>query len=98
MSKKDLKNVAGSLAGLARSMPSQHVPAQPEEGQAPVPEPAAPAEPTKQFTLHMRVSQHRELQRMALDVDMTMRAFILDALREKGLSVTDHDLKDQRRR
>ena len=41
---------------------------------------------------------HIEDPGLALDADMTMRAFILSALREKGLSVTDHDLKDQRRR
>ncbi len=33
-----------------------------------------------------------------LDADMTMRAFVLEALKSKGLSVTDEDLKDLRRR
>lgn len=98
MSKKDLENVAGSLAGLARSFPTQHVPSQPPEAEAPAPEPAPPAEPTKQFTLHMRASQHRELQHLALEADMTMRALILSALRDKGLSVSEEDLKDHRRR
>jgi len=40
----------------------------------------------------------KELARLADDADMTMRAFILEALREKGLSVTDEDLADLRRR
>ncbi len=51
-----------------------------------------------QFTLKMRESLHRELARLAFDSDMTMRGFIMNALRGKGLSVTKTDLVDRRRR
>ena len=46
----------------------------------------------------LRKSQRRELQRRSADADMTMRAFILNSLREKGLTVTEEDLLDLRRK
>jgi hypothetical protein len=55
-------------------------------------------EKMSQFTLKMRESLHRELARLAFDSDMTMRGFIMNALRGKGLSVTKTDLVDRRRR
>ena len=59
---------------------------------------AAKKEGTSQFTLKMRTSLHKELARMALDRGMTMRGFIMKALKSKGLSVTEEDLKDRRKR
>jgi hypothetical protein len=59
---------------------------------------AAAKESTSQFTLKMRTSLHKELARMALDRGMTMRGYIMKALKGKGLSVTDDDLKDRRKR
>jgi len=56
------------------------------------------AESTSQFTLKMRTSLHQELARMAFERDMTMRGFIMKALKAKGLSVTDSDLVDRRKR
>jgi hypothetical protein len=38
-----------------------------------------------------------EEARLANDVDMTMRAFVLDALRAKGLDVRPDDLVDLRK-
>ena len=58
----------------------------------------APIERQSQFTLKMRESLHRELARLALDAGMTMRGFIMSALKSKGLSVTDTDLVDRRKR
>jgi hypothetical protein len=55
-------------------------------------------EAESQFTLKMRASLHRELARLAFDAGMTMRGYILRALRDKGLSVTERDLVDRRRR
>jgi len=55
-------------------------------------------EKMSQFTLKMRESLHRELARMAFDSNMTMRGFIMNALKGKGLSVTKADLVDRRRR
>lgn len=55
-------------------------------------------EETSQVTLKMRESLHRELARLAFDADMTMRGFIMNALKSKGLSVQKEDLVDRRRK
>ncbi len=55
-------------------------------------------EPLVQFTLQMRASLHRELAQRALNSGMTMRGYIMNALRKSGLKVTDNDLVDRRRR
>lgn len=95
MARKDLRSIAASLAPAAATLPTQHVapasrPAEPET--------PAPAEPIVQFSFGLRKSLRKELARLAADADMTMRAFILDALKEKGLPVTDEDLADLRKR
>jgi hypothetical protein len=51
-----------------------------------------------QFTLQMRESLRGELARKALDSGMTMRGYIMNALRKSGLKVTEADLVDRRRR
>lgn len=51
-----------------------------------------------QFTLQMRESLRRELARKALDSGMTMRGYIMNALRKSGLKVRETDLVDRRRR
>ena len=51
-----------------------------------------------QVTLQMRESLHKELSRKAFESGMTMRGYILNALRKSGLKVTDADLVDRRRR
>lgn len=99
MTKKDLRSVAASLSAVAAALPTQNV----RSIAAPSPLPAlasppAPGEPLVQFSFGLRKSQRRELQRLASDADMTMRAFILDALRAKGLEVTEEDLLDLRRK
>ena len=58
----------------------------------------APGEPVIQFSLSLRKSLRKELARMAADTDMTMRAFVLNALKEKGLPVRDDDLADLRKK
>ena len=50
-----------------------------------------------QFNLSMRKTLRRELKHLAEDADMTARAFVLNALKEKGLPVKDEDLLDLRR-
>jgi len=55
-------------------------------------------EQLRQFTLKMRESLHKELALRALQADMTMRGFILNALKDKGLDVRQDDLIDRRRR
>ena len=93
MSKKDLASVTTNLAALARTMPTQNL----EPAPLAVAMPRA-GEPTTQFNLSMRKSLRKELQRLAGDADMTMRAFVLSALKEQGLAVTKEDLLDLRQR
>jgi len=51
-----------------------------------------------QVTLQMRESLHQELAKTAFESGMTMRGFIMRALKRSGLHVTDADLVDRRRR
>lgn len=94
--KKNLQSVAASLSAVAAQLPTQNV--QPAAARPAPVEAFPPAEPIVQFSFGLRKSQRRELQRLAADSDMTMRAFILSALREKGLNVTEEDLLDLRRK
>ena len=50
-----------------------------------------------QISLSLRKSLRKELVNLANEAELTMRAFILSALKEKGLSVTDDDLADLRK-
>jgi hypothetical protein len=94
MAKKDLQSVTANLSGLAAMMPTQK-PASPlKVGSAS----ARETEKLVQFSLSMRPELRKQLDRLAADADMTMRAFVLYALREKGLDVKDEDLEDLRKR
>jgi hypothetical protein len=87
--KKNLQSVAASLGDLAATMPTQKPLSVVRN---------APSEPLVQFSFSMRQSLRRELDQLALSNDTTMRAFVLSALKEKGLSgVTDADLLDLRK-
>lgn len=97
MVKKDLRSVAASLSSVAASLPTQHIAVVPSVIANDRPAQAS-TEPIVQFSFGLRKSQRRELQRLAADADMTMRAFILNALKENGLSVTEEDLLDLRRK
>ena len=88
MMKKNLQSVAASLGDLAATMPTQKPLSVVRN---------APSEPLVQFSMRMRKSLRRELDRLAIDHDTTMQAFVLSALRDKGLSVTDDDLLDLRK-
>lgn len=94
MAKKDLRSVAASLTPVASAYPTQNV----GTAQRVQSQPATPSEPIVQFSFGLRKSLRRELQDLAADADVTMRAFILDALKDKGLSVTPEDLLDLRRK
>jgi hypothetical protein len=106
MARKDFSNVT-NLAALAGHLPTQKPTAQPvavvaEQDTAPTPPrpvAAAPAstEETVQFSFGLRKSQRRQLAQLAGDADMTVRAFILDALKAKGLDVKPEDLDDLRK-
>ncbi len=101
--RRDLAAVESDLAKLADNMPTQHVPAREKrpkragEGRAKKPVLEQPAEPTIQFSFGLRRSLRKQLVSLANDADMTMRAFVLDALKGKGLDVADADLLDMRK-
>ena len=103
MARKDLRSVQTDLAALAGTLPTQHV-ARPEPSQVARPDAITPvtsrggqSEDVIQFSLSLRKSLRKELARIADESDLTMRAFVLLALREKGLHVTDKDLLDLRK-
>ena len=101
MSKKDLAKVTANLEELANTFPSQHV-KEPtvisSAVEATKPTLKIVTEPVIQFSLSLRKSLRKELAQLASDEDMTMRAFVLDVLKAKGLNVTDDDLLDRRRK
>lgn len=92
MSKRDLSRVTTDLASLAETVPTQR---SPEARSRPK---AEPGEEITQFSMSLRKSLRKEIAARAADADMTMRSFILLALREKGLNITDDDLADLRKR
>lgn len=61
-------------------------------------EPEIGSEPVSQVTIKMRESLHRELARKAFNSDMTMRGYIMRALKQAGLGVTESDLVDGRKK
>ena len=108
MSKKDLANVTADLSALASMMPTQRAtpsapalvaPGSPALKVVPPPRPQAEGEGEEitQFSLSLRKGLRKQLSRLAGDADMTMRAFVLNALKAKGLDVRDEDLVDLRR-
>ena len=102
MGKKDLASVTTNLSALASLMPTQR----PAVGRAPAHEPVKlgpkekpkAAEEVMQFSLSLRKSLRKQLSQLAADADMTMRAFVLNALKDKGLPVDPGDLLDLRGR
>jgi len=65
---------------------------------APKPKRKKNQERIEQYSLAMRSGMRRDIAKLAVNADMTIRAFILDALRAKGLKVDEADLVDQRKR
>lgn len=97
MPKKDLASVTADLSALAAQMPSQRpatpAPAAPTPAAAPKPA----GEPMAQFSLELRKSLRKQLASLSADADMTMRAFVLNALKAQGLDVRPEDLIDLRK-
>jgi hypothetical protein len=83
---------AEDLADMAANMPTQR-----SIGPAVEPAPKAKQEQVTQFSLSLRKSLRKQIANLAADSDMTMRAFVLLALKEKGLAVRDDDLADHRK-
>ena len=102
MSKKNLGNLKDALSGLTEETPSIHTTEKKKETNAEkgraVPEAKAPvAERNAQYLLKMTRDQRRQLVKLAALEDMTIRGFILNALKDKGLDVTEEDMIDLRR-
>ena len=93
MSKKDLASVTADLSALASTMPTQR----PAISEPPALRVVTPAEEVIQFSLSLRKGLRKQLARLADEADMTMRAFVLDALKAKGLDVRPDDLMDLRK-
>lgn len=101
MAKKNLKDIETNLAVLAAPLPTQHV----ESARPPAVTPArikekkvVSVEPEVQFSFAMPASVRRQLAIKAVEADMTMRGYILAALREKGIEVDDAVIADARRK
>jgi len=104
-SKKDLASVTTDLSALAAMMPTQRPAPAPTVSDlpalkvvsAPMATSAGKGEAITQFSLSLRKGLRNQLSHLARDVDMTMRAFVLNALKEKGLDVQPEDLVDLRK-
>ena len=85
--KKGLKQVEANVVGLAKGLPSQKSVVK-----------ATPAQEMTKLTITLRKGLHRELREQAFKSDRTLQGFIMEALQDKGLSVTDNDIRDLRKR
>ena len=103
---KNLKTVTTDLAALAAPLPTQHVvdraPKEPPKAvittKTPRQKPKAATEREVQFSLSLPESARRQLAVKSTEADMTMRGFILAALRDKGIEISDEHFKDARRK
>lgn len=95
MAKKDMQSIAAALSPVAEKLPTQNV----APIKKPTPKPVTKKKEDKivQFSLGLRKSLRKELAELAEDQDVTMRTFVLSALKERGLNVTDSDLLDMRK-
>ena len=94
MAKKDLSNLRKDLSAPASAVRTQG-PLEPLALK--VVAPALAREAEAQFSFSLRVSLRKQLLRLAAEADMTARAFVLLALRDRGLAVRDRDLLDLRK-
>lgn len=98
MSRAAQKSAAGSRKSTVRQPRSrnQAVGAKSKRAKPPK-EPVQTREPVSQVTIKMRESLHKELARKAFNSGMTMRGYIMRALKQSGLGVTEADLIDGRK-
>jgi hypothetical protein len=94
----------GATAGVSPALPAIAAAVAISSPATAEPAPVVPLRPkpvkreeTIQFSLSLRKSLRKQLASLAADADMTMRAFVLNALKAKGLSVRDEDLADLRK-
>ena len=97
MSKKNMQSIVTALTPIAGNLPTQRPQQVPVASTPQAKSTSALTDPQVQFSFNLRKSLRKQLLRLAEDEDKTMRSFILEALREKGLDVTDDDLRDLRK-
>jgi len=102
---KNLKTVTTDLAALAAPLPTQHVESATKEPpkaavttKTPRQKPKAASEREVQFSLSLPESARKQLAIKAMEADLTMRGFILDALRDRGIEISEDEIRDARRR
>ena len=103
---KNLKSVVTDLAALAAPLPTQHVtgratnepPKAVPTTPTPRPKPKSDTEREVQFSLSLPESARKQLAVAAMVAGMTMRGYILAALRDKGIEISEDHFKDARRK
>ncbi len=99
MSKKDLPGLKDRLDPMTKNTPSIHVASHSEQESLQKEKTASPApDRDAQYLLKMTRKQRRQIVRLAAMEDLTIRGFILSALKDKGLEVTEEDMLDLRRK
>lgn len=103
MAKKDFGDLGARLKTVADTLPGTRPPvlAVVPSASAPVPAVATPVpgrtdEAPVQQAFALRPALRKQLHGMAAAADMTVSGFILAALRDKGLLVTESDMADRR--
>ena len=97
MPKKNMQSIVRALTPMAGSLPTQRPQPKSVTSTPGAKSIANVEDPQVQFSFNLRKTLRKQLLRMADDEDMTMRSYILEALREKGLDVTEDDLRDLRK-
>ncbi len=100
---KNLKTVETDLAALAAPLPTQHVidhaPKEPHAAATTKASRQKPkAEREVQFSLSLPESARKQLAIKAMEADLTMRGYILAALRDKGIEISEDEIRDARRK
>jgi hypothetical protein len=91
-------NELAAMMPDARPAPRRREPKENAPAPPPKPKRKKNQERIEQYSLAMRSGMRRDIAKLAVNADMTIRAFILDALKAKGLKVDEADLVDQRKR
>ena len=99
MSKKSFAPIGTPPAGLSKlaaKQPTQSVKVVADE--KPASKKDEPDEPVVRLTMEVRESLRDDLRRAALEGKTTIQAFVMEALKAKGIKIIDSDLIDKRTR
>ncbi len=91
---------------MVARLPTQHVvdraPKEPPKAatttKTPRQKPKAATEREVQFSLSLPESARKQLAIKAMEADLTMRGYILDALRDRGIEISENEIRDARRK